>query len=235
MPVSPLALWLPILVASVVVVILYARVGGNPELLGFQLPVVKDWVLDLGLFYLVVSTVVVVGSSNAVNLTDGLDGLAVGCVAMVALTFCAVAYVVSQADLCAFLSVTHVPGSEELLVFCAILVGSCLGFLWFNCHPATVFMGDTGSLALGGALGLVAVMARAEFQLLVAGGVFVVEAVSVVIQVAVFKRTGRRVFLCAPIHHHFQRKGWADVKIVIRFWTITAICGLTSLALFKLR
>jgi phospho-N-acetylmuramoyl-pentapeptide-transferase len=224
-----------LIVTVTVVGVLYARVHGVPGLLGLQLPVFKEWVLDLGIFYLVSSTLVVVGSSNAVNLTDGLDGLAVGCVAMVGLTFCAVAYVVSQADLCGFLHVTHVPGSEELMVFCAVLVGACLGFLWFNCHPATVFMGDTGSLALGGVLGLVAVMARAEFQLLVAGGVFVLEALSVLIQVAVYKRSGVRVFLCAPFHHHLQFKGWHETKVVVRLWIVMAICGLASLALFKLR
>jgi phospho-N-acetylmuramoyl-pentapeptide-transferase len=226
---------LQLVITLVVVSILYTRVRGVPGLLGLQFPVFKDWIVDLGLFYLVSSTLVIVGSSNAVNLTDGLDGLAVGCVAMVGLTFCAVAYVVSQSDLCAFLRVTHVPGSEELMVFCAILVGACLGFLWFNGYPATVFMGDTGSLALGGALGLVAVMARAEFQFLVAGGVFVAEAASVIIQVLVYKRSKRRFFLCAPFHHHLQFKGWHEMKVVVRLWIVMAILGLTSLAMFKLR
>jgi phospho-N-acetylmuramoyl-pentapeptide-transferase len=222
-------------ISLVVVGILYAEVRRTPGLLGLQFPVFKTWIVDLGVFYIVSSTLVVVGSSNAVNLTDGLDGLATGCVAMVALTFCAVGYVVSQADLCSYLQVTYVPGSEELMVFSAILVGACLGFLWFNGYPATVFMGDTGSLALGGALGLVAVMARAEFQLLVAGGVFVLEALSVVIQVAVYKRKKVRVFLCAPFHHHLQFKGWHEMKVVVRLWIVMAILGLTSLALFKVR
>ena len=224
-----------LLVTLTVVSVLYANVRDQHELVGLQFPFFKDWVWDLGIFYLVTSTIVVIGSSNAVNLTDGVDGLAIGCTVMVGLTFCVICYVVGERELSTFLRVTHVAGASELLVFCGALVGAGLGFLWFNCYPATVIMGDTGSLPLGGALGLVAVMARAEFQLLVAGGIFVIEALSVMIQVFVYRRTRVRVFLCAPLHHHFQMRGWHDMKVVVRFWILMAIFGMASLAMFKVR
>jgi phospho-N-acetylmuramoyl-pentapeptide-transferase len=201
-----------------------------------QLPLVKHFCLDLGLLFLLFGALVVVGSSNAVNLTDGLDGLASGCVAIGALTFAVVAYVVGRADLADYLYVFHIPGAAELTVFCGALAGACLGFLWFNGFPATVFMGDTGSLALGGSLGLVAVATRNEFTLLVAGGVFVAEALSVIAQRRYFRLTrGRRLFLCAPLHHHFQFKGLHEVKVTVRFWIVSALLALFALALFKLR
>ncbi|MHC4669773.1 MAG: phospho-N-acetylmuramoyl-pentapeptide-transferase, partial [Planctomycetota bacterium] len=173
-----------------------------------QLPFFKHFCLDLGLLFVLFGALVIVGSSNAVNLTDGLDGLAVGCVAAGGVTFAVVAYLVGRADASEYLYVFHIPGAAELSVFCAALVGACLGFLWFNGFPATVFMGDTGSLALGGALGLVAVATRHEVTLLVAGGVFVAEAISVVLQRRYYRATsGQRLFLCAPLHHHYQFKG----------------------------
>jgi phospho-N-acetylmuramoyl-pentapeptide-transferase len=201
-----------------------------------QVPFLKHVCIDLGLLFLVFGALVIVGASNAINLTDGLDGLATGCVAVTALTFGVVAYLVGRADTADYLFVFHVPGSAELVVFCASLLGATLGFLWFNGFPATVFMGDTGSLALGGALGLVAVATRQEFTLLVAGGVFVAEAVSVILQRRYFRATGgKRLFLCAPLHHHYQFRGLHEVKVTIRFWIVCVICALVALALFKLR
>jgi phospho-N-acetylmuramoyl-pentapeptide-transferase len=201
-----------------------------------QLPFLKHFCLDLGLWFLLFGAFVVVGSSNAVNLTDGLDGLATGCVAIVGITFAVVAYLVGRADAADYLYVFHLPGAGELTVFCAALAGACLGFLWFNAFPATVFMGDTGSLALGGALGLVAVATRAEFVLLVAGGVFVAEVLSVIAQRRWYRLTnGGRIFLCAPLHHHYQFKGQHEVKVTVRFWIVTILLCLLALALFKLR
>jgi phospho-N-acetylmuramoyl-pentapeptide-transferase len=201
-----------------------------------QLPFFKHFCLDLGILFLFWSALVVVGSTNAVNLTDGLDGLATGCTAVVAIAFCAIAYVVGRADMSEFLFVFHVPGAGELVVFCAAMAGASLGFLWFNSFPATVFMGDTGSLALGGGIGLTAVATRSEFALLVAGGVFVTEAASVILQRRFFKLTGgRRLFRCAPLHHHFQFGEMHEAKVTVRFWIVTVLLALFSLALFKLR
>jgi phospho-N-acetylmuramoyl-pentapeptide-transferase len=177
-----------------------------------------------------------VGASNAVNLTDGLDGLAAGCVAAAGITFAVVAYLVGRADAADYLYVFHIPGAGELTVFCGALVGACLGFLWFNAFPATVFMGDTGSLALGGGLGLVAVATRQELTLLVAGGVFVAEACSVILQRRWFRLTGGgRLFRCAPLHHHYQFQGHHEVKVTVRFWIASILLALFALALFKLR
>jgi len=201
-----------------------------------QFPFFKHFCLDLGILFLFWSALVVVGASNAVNLTDGLDGLATGCTAVVAIAFCAIAYIVGRADLSEFLFVFHVPGAGELVVFCAAMAGASLGFLWFNSFPATVFMGDTGSLALGGGIGLTAVATRSEFALLVAGGVFVTEAASVILQRRFFKMTGgRRLFRCAPLHHHFQFGEMHEAKVTVRFWIVTVLLALFSLALFKLR
>ena len=201
-----------------------------------QIPLWKHFCLDLGLLFLLFGALVVVGASNAVNLTDGLDGLATGSVGIAAVTFAAIAYVVGRADTADYLFVFHVPGAAELTVFCFALAGASLGFLWFNGFPASVFMGDTGSLALGGALGLVAVATRNELTLLVVGGVFVVEALSVIAQRRYFKVTrGRRLLLCAPLHHHYQFKGLHEVKVTIRFWIVGVVLALLALALFKLR
>jgi phospho-N-acetylmuramoyl-pentapeptide-transferase len=201
-----------------------------------QVPFAKHFCLDLGLLFLLFGALVVVGSSNAVNLTDGLDGLATGCVAAAGVTFAVVAYLVGRADTADYLYVFHIPGAGELTVFCGALVGACLGFLWFNAFPATVFMGDTGSLALGGGLGLVAVVTRHEMTLLVAGGVFVVEALSVILQRRYYRLTGgSRLFRCAPLHHHYQFQGHHEVKVTVRFWVVSIVLALGALALLKLR
>ncbi|MFC1699142.1 phospho-N-acetylmuramoyl-pentapeptide-transferase [Candidatus Omnitrophota bacterium] len=200
-----------------------------------DIPFLKNLLINLGLFYIFFVFLVIVGSSNAVNLTDGLDGLAVGCVIMVAFTYSVFSYVTGHANISAYLQINYVAGSGELAVFCACLAGSALGFLWFNAHPAQVFMGDTGSLSLGGALGVVAVLIKKELLLLLVGGVFVAEAVSVILQVASFRWTGKRIFLLAPLHHHFQLRGLAESKVTIRFWIIGIILALVGLATLKLR
>ena len=215
----------------------YAAARYHPEALTNQLafPLFKDALLNLGWFFVPFGMVVIVGAANAVNLTDGLDGLAIGPVMIAAGTFGIIAYVVGHANFANYLGVHSVPGSGELLIFASALVGGGLGFLWYNAPPAAVFMGDTGSLALGGALGAIAVCTKHEIVLSIVGGLFVVEALSVIIQVAYFKRTGRRVFLMAPIHHHFEKKGWAEPQIVIRFWIIALILALIGLATLKVR
>jgi phospho-N-acetylmuramoyl-pentapeptide-transferase len=199
------------------------------------LPVFKDALINLGILFVPFAMLVIVGAANAVNLTDGLDGLAIMPVMIAAGTLGAIAYVVGRADFTQYLGVHFVPGTGELLVFCAALIGGGLGFLWYNAPPAAVFMGDTGSLALGGALGAIAVCTKHELVLAIVGGLFVVEALSVIIQVAYFKRTGKRVFLMAPIHHHFEKKGWGEAQIVIRFWIISLILALIGLATLKIR
>lgn len=190
---------------------------------------------------IVLIVLTIVGSSNAVNLTDGLDGLAIGCTTIVSVVFVVLTYIAGNIKIAGYLQVPYVPGAGELTVFCAAMFGSGLGFLWFNCHPAQVFMGDTGSLALGGALGIVAVLIHQPFVLVIAGGVFVVEAMSVMIQRGWFKYTkrrfgeGRRVFLMAPIHHHFERKGWYEAQVVTRFYILTILCAVVALSTLKLR
>lgn len=209
----------------------------NPEPLSGQLalPFLKNVLIDLGIFFVPFAMLVIVGAANAVNLTDGLDGLAIGPVMIAAVTFGVIAYLVGHANFANYLGVHFVPGTGEIAVFVAALIGGGLGFLWYNAPPAAVFMGDTGSLALGGALGAIAVSIKHEIVLAIVGGLFVVEALSVIIQVAYFKRTGRRVFLMAPIHHHFEKKGWAEPQIVIRFWIIAVILALIGLSTLKLR
>lgn len=190
---------------------------------------------------LVLIVLTIVGSSNAVNLTDGLDGLAIGCTTIVSVVFVVLTYIAGNVKIAGYLQVPYVPGAGELTVFCAAMFGAGLGFLWFNCHPAQVFMGDTGSLALGGALGIVAVLIHQPFVLVIAGGVFVVEAASVMIQRGWFKYTkkrfgeGRRVFLMAPIHHHFERKGWYESQVVTRFYILSVLCAVVALSTLKLR
>ena len=178
---------------------------------------------------------VIVGASNAVNLTDGLDGLAIGCTTMIAIAYAGMSYLSGHQRFAEYLWIPFVPGAGELTVFCAALVGAGMGFLWYNAHPASVFMGDTGSLALGGALGAVAVLIKKELLLVVVGGIFVAEAVSVIVQVISFRATGRRVFLMAPLHHHFQLKGWPENKVTVRFWIVGAVLALISLSTLKLR
>ena len=207
-----------------------------PELQNhLALPVFKDVLLNFGIFYLIFGMLVIVGAANAVNLTDGLDGLAIMPVMIAAGTLGIIAYAVGRVDFSEYLDVHYVPGTGEILIFTAALFGGGLGFLWYNAPPAAVFMGDTGSLALGGALGAIAVATKHEIVLAIVGGLFVVEALSVIIQVAYFKRTGKRVFLMAPIHHHYEKKGWAEPTIVIRFWIISLILAMIGLATLKVR
>ncbi len=198
-------------------------------------PFVNDFGIELGPFYYVFAAVVIVGFGNAVNLTDGLDGLATMPVIIAAGTFALIAYLVGRVDYSEYLGIPHVPGAGELAIFCAAIMGAGLAFLWFNAPPAAVFMGDTGSLALGGALGAIAVASHHEIVLLIVGGLFVIETASVIIQVFWFKRTGKRIFRMAPIHHHFEQLGWSESKVVIRFWIISIVLALMGLATLKLR
>ena len=198
-------------------------------------PFLKSVLLDFGVFYYVFAAFVMVGASNSVNLTDGLDGLAIVPVAIAAACFAIFAYVVGHIVFSGYLLVHYVPGTGELAVLCAAIVGAALGFLWFNAPPAMVFMGDTGSLSMGGALGAIAVVTKHEIVLAIVGGLFVVETASVIVQVASFKLTGKRVFRMAPLHHHFEKKGWKEPTIVIRFWIIAMILALAGLSTLKLR
>lgn len=199
------------------------------------LPFVKDFSLQLGLGFIVFTYFVIVGSSNAVNLTDGLDGLAIMPTVMVSGALAVFAYLTGHVQFANYLNIPYVAGAGELIIFCGAIVGAGLGFLWFNTYPAQVFMGDVGALALGAALGVVAVIVRQEFVLLIMGGVFVMETVSVILQVASFKLTGRRIFRMAPIHHHFELKGWPEPRVIVRFWIITVVLVLIGLATLKIR
>jgi phospho-N-acetylmuramoyl-pentapeptide-transferase len=199
------------------------------------IPFFKNVLLDLGWFYLPFVVLVLTGASNAVNLTDGLDGLAIGTTLVAVSFYTVVTYLAGNAVFARYLQIVYVEGAGELTVFCGALLGAGMGFLWFNAHPASVFMGDTGSLALGAALGSVAVIAKHEVLLVLVGGVFVIEAISVMVQVLSFRLTGRRGFLMAPIHHHFEKLGWAESKIIVRFWIVAVIFALLSLSTLKLR
>ncbi len=229
-------------------------VSGKVRLLGeFLIAGVASWVIlgqtgtllyvpfinyppfDLGLFYIPFAAFTIVAFGNAVNLTDGLDGLATFPVVIASLAFLLIVYMVGNAKFAAYLGIPHVPGAGDLTIYCGCIIGACLAFLWFNAPPAAVFMGDTGSLALGGALGAIAVAAHHEIVLGIVGGLFVVEAMSVIIQVFFFKRTGKRVFRMAPIHHHFEQLGWAESTVVIRFWIISLVLALAGLATLKIR
>lgn len=201
----------------------------------FIVPFFKHVMIDMGWMYVVLSYFVIVGTSNAVNLTDGLDGLAIMPTVMVATGLGIFAYLSGHINFAEYLAIPYLPKAGELIVFCAAIVGAGLGFLWFNTYPAMVFMGDVGALALGGALGVLAVLVRQEIVLIIMGGVFVMETVSVIIQVASFKMTGKRVFRMAPIHHHFELKGWPEPRVIVRFWIITVILVLIGLATLKLR
>jgi phospho-N-acetylmuramoyl-pentapeptide-transferase len=198
-------------------------------------PFAKEWVPDLGAWYVLFAALIVVGASNAVNLTDGLDGLAMGPVIVAAIALGIFSYVAGHARLSEYFFILKVKGAGELAVFCGALMGASVGFLWFNSHPAEVFMGDVGSLALGGALGTLAVLAKAELLLPFIGGLFVIEAVSVILQVASFRLTGRRIFRMAPLHHHFELAGWPESKIVIRFWILALLMALMAVTTLKLR
>jgi len=219
-------------VAFVAAVFLYHQLHFNSVL---GVPFLKNIHPDLGFWYIPFAMLVVVGASNAVNLTDGLDGLAIGPVMVAAGTYAFIAYVTGHLKLSGYLQITYVAGAGELSVFCGAMVAAGLGFLWFNTYPAQMFMGDVGSLALGAALGIIAVMTKHEILLVIIGGVFVVEALSVIFQVVSYKLRRKRVFLMAPIHHHYELKGWPEPQIIVRFWIISIICALVALSTLKLR
>ena len=220
------------LIGLAVAVAIYSDPGFDAKI---AVPFFKNFTPHLGWVYIPVATFIIVGASNAVNLTDGLDGLAIGPVMIAAATFLVLAYAAGHAGIADYLAIKAVPGAGTLAIFCGALIGGSLGFLWFNASPAQLFMGDVGSLALGGALGTMAVLIRQEILLALVGGIFVVETLSVAIQVAWFKLTGDRVFLMAPIHHHFEKLGWPEQKIVVRFWIISIILALVALSSLKLR
>jgi phospho-N-acetylmuramoyl-pentapeptide-transferase len=209
--------------------------ASGPLARALTFPFFKDWVLPLGYFFIVFGAFIIVGAGNAVNLTDGLDGLATVPVIIAALSFGFIAYLAGNAFFAAYLNIHYVPGTGELAVLCGAVIGAGLGFLWFNAPPASIFMGDTGSLALGGMIGTIAVATKHEIVLAVVGGLFVLEAVSVIVQVISFKLTGKRVFRMAPIHHHFEQLGWTEPQIVIRFWIIAVVLALAGLSTLKLR
>lgn len=198
-------------------------------------PFFKNYFINLGILYIPFAIFVIVGASNAVNLTDGLDGLATGPVMICTIVFMLIAYLVGNSVFATYLQLHYVPGVGEMAIFCGALIGSCMGFLWFNAPPAKIFMGDTGSLSLGGALGAISVATKHELVLAIAGGIFVLEAVSVILQIISFKITGKRIFKMAPIHHHFEKKGWSETTVVFRFWIISMVLGLLALATLKLR
>src|SRR6185436_8679651 len=214
---------------------LLVRLGRDAASTSLAIPFLKDVVLNFGWLFVIFGAFVIVGAGNAVNLTDGLDGLAIVPVMIASLSFAAIAYVVGNAVLSDYLQINFVAGTGELAVLCGAVVGAGLGFLWFNAPPASIFMGDTGSLALGGLLGSVAVATKHEIVLGIVGGLFVLEAVSVIVQVLSFKLTGKRVFMMAPLHHHFEQKGWTEPQIVIRFWIISVMLALAGLSTLKLR
>ncbi len=213
----------------------YMAITPAPLNTGVAVPFINDYLIPLGYGFVLFAIIVLVGASNAVNLTDGLDGLAIVPVMIAAGVFGFIAYVAGNAIFANYLQINAVPGSGELAIFCGALIGGGLGFLWFNAPPAMVFMGDTGSLSMGGALGAIAIIIKHEIVLAIVGGLFVLETVSVIVQVASFKLTGRRVFRMAPLHHHFEKKGWAEPTIVIRFWIIAVILALVGLSTLKLR
>ncbi len=224
---------LQIVGASIVGIFLFL----HPQFDGhLNFPFFKNIRPDLGWWYILFAVLVIVGASNAVNLTDGLDGLVTGPTVITGSVYLIFSYLAGHAVLADYLQIVFVPGAGEVAVFCGALVGSCLGFLWFNSFPAQIFMGDVGSLALGGALGTIAIITKQEFLLAIVGGIFVMEAVSVILQVGFFKLSGgKRIFLMAPFHHHFEKKGWAEPKVVVRFWIVSIILGLVALATLKLR
>jgi phospho-N-acetylmuramoyl-pentapeptide-transferase len=206
-----------------------------PAATSLAFPVFKNWLINLGMLFIPFAMLVIVGAGNAVNLTDGLDGLAIVPVMIAAATFGFIAYLAGNFIFADYLQINFVPGTGELAVICGALIGAGLGFLWYNAPPAQIFMGDTGSLALGGLLGSIAVITKHEIVFVIVGGIFVMEALSVIIQVASFKLTGRRIFRMAPIHHHFEKMGWTEPQVVIRFWIIAVVLALAGLATLKLR
>ena len=227
-----------LLIQSILTIaITYWITKSMPEGLGYTVtvPFLKGVSLNLGFMFYLWTLLVIVGSSNAVNLTDGLDGLAIGPILITAISFCIITYIVGNTIFSSYLQLPYIPNVSELCVFIGALIGAGLGFLWFNAPPARVFMGDTGSLAVGGALGGIGVITKHEIVLAIIGGLFVLEAVSVIIQVGYYKMTKKRIFLMAPIHHHFEKKGWAEATIVIRFWIISAVLAIIGLASLKIR
>ncbi len=212
-----------------------AKLSNPAETTLLSIPFFKNLLIDLGSFYLVLGMFVIVGASNSVNFTDGLDGLAIVPIMIAAASFGIIAYLVGRVDYSSYLQIHHVAGSGELIIFCGALVGAGLGFLWYNAPPAKVFMGDTGSLAFGASLGTIAVITKHEIVLAIIGGLFVMETLSVIIQVASFKLTGKRVFRMAPIHHHFEKLGWSEPTVVIRFWIIAFVLAMIGLSTLKLR
>jgi phospho-N-acetylmuramoyl-pentapeptide-transferase len=223
------------IVLSTISVLLLIKFGNNEHLKNIYFPFLKNFTLHLGLFFIPFAVFIIVGSSNAVNLTDGLDGLATVPVMLVALSFTLICYVVGNTVFSDYLQIPYIANVGEVSIFCGSIVGSCLGFLWYNAPPAKIFMGDTGSLSLGGSLGAVSIIAKHEIVLSIIGGLFVLETASVIIQVISFKLTGKRVFMMAPLHHHFEKKGWAESTVVIRFWIISIILALIGLATLKIR
>jgi phospho-N-acetylmuramoyl-pentapeptide-transferase len=222
-----------ILIALFVSIILYMKPGFNSYV---TIPFFKTALPNLGWGYVILSTFIIVGAANAVNLTDGLDGLAIGPAIICFATYVMFAYFSGNVKVASYLQITYVAGSGELAVFCGALVGAALGFLWFNSYPAEVFMGDVGSLALGGALGTVAIITKQEILLAIVGGIFVLETFSVIFQVGYFKLTqGKRIFRMAPLHHHFELKGWAEPKVIVRFWIISILLALMAVSTLKLR
>ncbi|WP_163560219.1 phospho-N-acetylmuramoyl-pentapeptide-transferase [Halomonas sp. NO4] len=222
------------LIGGLAAVLLYVT-AASPVETSLIVPLFKEFVLPLGVFYVVLTYLVIVGSSNAVNLTDGLDGLAIMPTVMVAMGLAVFAYASGNAVFADYLQIPNIPGAGELAVFCATIAGAGLGFLWFNTYPAQVFMGDVGALALGAALGVVAVIVRQEIVLFVMGGIFVMETISVILQVGSYKLTGRRIFRMAPLHHHYELKGWPEPRVIVRFWIITVVLVLVGLATLKVR
>ena len=221
--------------ASLVIGIFLYAFSGDPEATYLSVPFMKQFLLNLGWFYIPFVAVVIVGSSNAVNLTDGLDGLAIGLVGIAATANAVIVYLGGNKIIAEYLRILYIPGSGELVIFCGAMLGASLGFLWYNTHPAEVFMGDVGSLSLGGALGTLAVVTKHELILVIVGGIFVMETVSVILQVASYKLRGKRLFKMAPIHHHFEQIGWPESKVIVRFWIVGIILALISIGSLKLR
>jgi phospho-N-acetylmuramoyl-pentapeptide-transferase len=228
-------LGLQLVLTLAVLQIVYWQPAANSWAPVLAIPFLKGWLIDLGWLWIPFAMIVIVGASNAVNLTDGLDGLAIGPVIMAGGFFAVIAYLTGNFKAADYLKILNVKGAGELTVFCGALIGAAIGFLWFNCYPAQVFMGDVGSLAVGGAIGALAVLTKAELLLPLVGGLYVVEAASVIIQVGSYKLTGRRVFRMAPLHHHFELTGWPEPKIVVRFWIVSFALALLALSTLKLR
>ncbi len=223
------------IVLSIIGVVIYVNFIDYQNITNLYFPFFKNLIINLGWFFIPFAIFVIIGSSNAVNLTDGLDGLATVPVILVAACFAFISYVTGNIVFSDYLQIPYIEGTGEVAIFCGAIIGSCLGFLWFNAPPAKIFMGDTGSLSLGGSLGAVGIITKHEIVLAITGGLFVLEAVSVMVQVISFKLTGKRIFKMAPIHHHFEKKGWPESTVVIRFWIISIILAMIGLATLKLR